>query len=312
MISISSLLSLLAVFAEGFSFQRISFSMLELRNLPVTMTPTQHSAIEKLSTGSPPFDFEDLPTSRSDPIWIDIKDSYNLSLSQICSLKNAKCGGEDCLFRIRFVFSPTHTLINHFHPAPPFNLFEFIVRLHCRRTWSAGDTDVEIISELEEMRKAVGHLSQEAKEAVDYLSQEAKEGTRLTNLSLGRLPRDNSLSLSLYHEGRARCDVFSSPVFGKESMAKYVVLVCLCDPLQPYPNDDIAGDLRGGSWRSMYVQSRFLDFVRAFYEKLCFTAKDPNEILRNNPWIVREENSVYEENLNRKTWVRACMQRCLG
>jgi len=39
----------------------------------------------------PDFLFEDLPNDRSDPLWTEIRTTYNLSLAELSALKNARC-----------------------------------------------------------------------------------------------------------------------------------------------------------------------------------------------------------------------------
>ena len=39
----------------------------------------------------PPFSFDSLPLDRSDPLWDRIETTYNLSLTELSTLKNARC-----------------------------------------------------------------------------------------------------------------------------------------------------------------------------------------------------------------------------
>ena len=46
------------------------------------------SASRKLLEGTPPFPLADLPASRNDSLWTDLRNEYGLSLAELSSLKN--------------------------------------------------------------------------------------------------------------------------------------------------------------------------------------------------------------------------------
>ena len=46
------------------------------------------SASHKLRNGTPPFPLADLPATRDDPLWLDLRKEYGLSLPELSSLKN--------------------------------------------------------------------------------------------------------------------------------------------------------------------------------------------------------------------------------
>ena len=52
------------------------------------MASTLASATQKLSQGTPAFPLSDLPKSRDDSLWGEIRNQYGLSLPELSSLKN--------------------------------------------------------------------------------------------------------------------------------------------------------------------------------------------------------------------------------
>ena len=50
------------------------------------------SAFRKLLEGTPPFPLVDLPASRDDSLWADLRNEYGLSLAELSSLKNHVSG----------------------------------------------------------------------------------------------------------------------------------------------------------------------------------------------------------------------------
>ena len=52
------------------------------------MTTFFASASHKLLNGRPPFSLADLPASRDDSLWGDLRNEYGLSLGELSSLKN--------------------------------------------------------------------------------------------------------------------------------------------------------------------------------------------------------------------------------
>jgi len=62
------------------------------------MTTSEISARAKLcnptKVGVEPFDFDDLPNDINEPIWIDIRRDYKLTLGELSALKKAACKGK--------------------------------------------------------------------------------------------------------------------------------------------------------------------------------------------------------------------------
>jgi len=71
----------------------------QFNEVPVVQNiSAEFSARAKLSNptevGVQPFNFNDLPTDINEPIWIDIKRDYNLTLGELSALKKAACKGK--------------------------------------------------------------------------------------------------------------------------------------------------------------------------------------------------------------------------
>lgn len=55
------------------------------------MASSFHTASQKLAHGMPPFPLPDLPTTRDEPLWTEIRSDYSLTLAELSALKNHAC-----------------------------------------------------------------------------------------------------------------------------------------------------------------------------------------------------------------------------